>query len=322
MKRLTNNEAIELLAKGEIVAVPTETVYGLAADARKCRAVKKIYKAKERPMDNPLIVHIGEISQVEQLTTYISEDAKKLMEHFWPGPLTIVLPSSKKVSKWVTAGLDTIAIRMPSHDRTLEILRKSRIPLAAPSANLSGKPSPTCVEHVACDLGDKIAGIVNGGVCDIGMESTVIDMSLATPVILRPGSISKAEIEKLIGAVETSDNSAIKPKAPGMKYAHYAPNAKIYNVRGSLKFFKSQIVDFKEQGFKVGVLSHKSSRYFYKKADVILSISAGGKQLYKALRIFDEKEVDVILSEEFEDEAVVNRLLKASEERFLSEVEN
>lgn len=323
MRNLKIKEAIDLLAKGEVVAIPTETVYGLAADARSDKAVSKIFEAKGRPADNPLIVHVGNRAQVRRLTTNVSKNARLLMKHFWPGPLTIILESSGVVSKLVTAGLPTVGIRMPNHKVALELLRTSGLPLAAPSANISGKPSPTSIDHVIHDMGNRIAGVVEGGICEIGIESTVIDMTLDVPVILRPGSISRQQIEAVIGPVHLSSSEIQRPKAPGMKYAHYAPKAEVFIIKGSLKFFKSTIQAYKKKNsLKVGVLCHMSSTSLYQKADVVKGIGNKGKNLYAALREFDEQQVDVILSEYFDDEAVMNRLLKASEERVLSEVED
>ena len=329
MKMLTIREAINLLEVGEIVAIPTETVYGLAADARCDNAVNKIFKAKKRPSDNPLIVHIGELAQVDILATDVSEKARLLMDHFWPGPLTIILPCAGVVSKLVTAGLKTVALRMPNHKAALKILRTSGIPLAAPSANISGKPSPIRPEHVVHDMENRIAGVIAGGVCEIGLESTVIDMTTSTPVILRPGNVTQKEIEAIIGPINIPDESIslsdfvnIHPKSPGTKYTHYAPNAELFIVRGSLNFFKSIIVDNKKKGLKVGVLCHMSNHNFYRRAHVSLAISNNGRKLYETLRNFDKYEVDIILSEEFDDVAVMDRLMKASKERVLIEVED
>lgn len=324
MKILTIEEATGLLLDGEAVAIPTETVYGLAADARSDVAVSKIFEAKGRPSDNPLIVHIGDVAQVDDLVTVVSNEARLLMDHFWPGPLTIILPSTGLVSQLVTAGLTTVGLRMPSHQIALELLRTSGVPLAAPSANRSGKPSPTCVKHVIHDMQDRISGVVDGGICDVGLESTVIDMSLDVPVILRPGGVSKAKIESVIGHVDISENKALRPKSPGMKYAHYAPNASVYIVKGDHAYFEEVVQHFKEEGLKVGLLCLDSSRGKYGLAGVVKIIRIGkkGKNLYAALREFDTLDVDVILSESFDDEAVMNRLMKASEERILSEVEN
>jgi len=322
MRTLTIKEAIDLLKIGETVAIPTETVYGLAADARSDEAVNKIFEAKKRPADNPLIVHIGDMAQIESLATDVSEKARLLMDHFWPGPLTIILPCAGAVSELVSAGLKTVAIRMPSHKIALKLLRTSNIPLAAPSANISGRPSPTRPEHVMQDLDSRIAGIITGGVCEVGLESTVIDITTPTPVILRPGSITQAEIEAIIGSVESSGFTSEHPKSPGMKYTHYAPNAQLFIVKGSLKFFKSIIAEHKKKGLKVGVLCHMSNHNFYRRAHVSLAISNSGKKLYDALRKFDRHGVNIILSEAFDDVAVMDRLTKASKERVLIEVED
>jgi len=320
MKNLTIKEATDLLLDGEVVAIPTETVYGLAGDARSDGAVSKIFTAKGRPSDNPLIVHIGEMSQVDELATAISEKARLLMDHFWPGPLTIILPSTGKVSELVTAGLTTVGLRMPSHSVALELLRTSGMPLAAPSANLSGKPSPTSVSHVKHDLEGRIAGVIDGGVCEVGLESTVIDMSTDVPIILRPGGISKGQIEGVMGQVEVSDCSSERPKAPGMKYAHYAPDARVYLVEGDEVYFEKMIQRFKAEGFKVGVLCPDTARKKCGVAEVVKGIGEKGTHLYAALREFDAQGVDVVLCEFFDDMAVMNRLRKASEERVLSEV--
>lgn len=324
MKNLTVKEANELILDGNVVGIPTETVYGLAANARSDVAVSKIFEAKGRPSDNPLIVHIGDISQVDNLVTKVSPKARLLMDYFWPGALTIILPSSGVVSHLVTAGLTTVGLRMPSHEIALELLRLSGVPLAAPSANRSGKPSPTCAKHVMHDMKGRIAGVVDGGISDVGLESTVIDMTTDVPVILRPGGVSKEAIESVIGCVDISDNNGHKPKSPGMKYVHYAPNANIYIVKGGSIYFEKTVERFKEDGLKIGVLCLDHARKKYALAGVVKVIGIGekGKNLYAALREFDRQDVDIILSESFDDEAVMNRLMKASEERILSEVEN
>lgn len=321
MKILTIKAATELLAKGEVIAIPTETVYGLAADARCDNAVGKIFKAKGRPSDNPLIIHIGDVTQVDELVTTISSEARLLMAHFWPGALTIILPSSGVVSKLATAGLPTIALRMPNHPLALELLQTSGIPLAAPSANLSGKPSPTNYKHVIHDMEGRIFGVINGGDCEVGLESTIIDMTSTVPVILRPGSIKKEDIEEIIGSVEVARDSHEKPKAPGMKYRHYAPNAKLIIVKGSLKFIQSivQVYAKKKYGLKVGVLCPTTHEELYEKGQVVRGIKTTGENLYAVLREFDQKNVDVILCEYFDDVAVMNRLMKASENRILTE---
>ena len=322
MKNLTIVEAINLLTNNEIVAIPTETVYGLAADARSDIAISKIFQAKGRPADNPLIVHIGDVTQIDDLVIDVSEDARLLMAHFWPGPLTIILKNSGIVSKLVTAGLTTIALRIPDHEVALELLRTSNIPLAAPSANVSGKPSPTSAKHVKYDMKERIAGVIDGGICHIGLESTVIDMTLDVPVILRPGRISKKAIESVIGHVDLSDSSSVKPKAPGMKYAHYSPDAEVYIVKGSVEYFLKIILEFKAKNLKIGVLCLNKKKGNYELANVVTEIDEKGKDLYSALRKFDATGVDVVLCELFGDVAVMNRLFKASKERILSEIQN
>ena len=321
MKMLNLKDAIDLLADGEIVAIPTETVYGLAADARCDMAVNKIFEAKKRPSDNPLIVHIGDVSQVDSLATDISEKARLLMGHFWPGPLTLILPCANVVSKLVTAGLNTIALRIPKHKIALKLLSTSGIPLAAPSANISGKPSPIRPEHVMHDMENRIAGIIAGGVCEIGLESTVIDMTAPTPVILRPGSITQEEIEAVIGPINIPDFVYEHPKSPGTKYTHYAPDAQLFIVKGSHKFFKSIILENKKKGLRIGVLCHMSNHNFYRRANVSIGISNNGRKLYDTLRKFNRYELDIILSEEFEDAVVMDRLMKASNKRVLVESE-
>ena len=323
MKKLTIKEAVKLLIDGEAVGIPTETVYGLAADARSDVATRKIFEAKGRPSDNPLIVHIGERTQLEDLVTDVSEDASLLMDAFWPGPLTLILKSKGVVSTLVSAGLDTIGIRMPGHKVALAILRQSGVPLAAPSANVSGKPSPTCAEHVVHDMQGRIVGVVDGGTCEVGLESTVIDMTRSTPIILRPGGISRAEIETLIGSVALTDEENPEvPRAPGMKYRHYAPEARVYLVKGSPAYFKKKVLDFKEKGLKVGELCCGMNEQMVDLGVVAYEMGERGQQLYAALRDFDAAGVDVVLCEYVEDEAVSNRLIKASEGCVLDEMED
>jgi len=322
MKFLTLDETIERLKQGDVVAIPTETVYGLAADARTDEAVAKIFAAKGRPSDNPLIVHIGDITQVDQLVTEVTPDARVLMEHFWPGPLTVILRSAGTVSNLVSAGLSTVAIRMPAHPLTLSLLKESDIPLAAPSANLSGKPSPTRASHVEVDLAGKELGILDGGACDIGLESTVIDMTTEVPTILRPGGVSRAAIESVLGCiVRIATGATDQPKAPGMKYAHYAPDAKVYIIHGSNEYFTKTVHGFTIKGMRVGILCSEPASMKIPGATVVKGLEKG-KNLYAAFREFDDEKIDVILCEYQNDEAIMNRLMKASEERVLREVEN
>ena len=322
MKNLTLAEAAELLLSGEVVAIPTETVYGLAADATSSVAVSKIFKTKGRPADNPLIVHISNIAQVDALACDISASARLLMETFWPGPLTIILKTNGVVSKLVTADLATVGLRIPNHKLTLALLQAIKIPLAAPSANLSGKPSPTSAAHVKHDLKQLIPGVVDGGVCQVGLESTVIDMTAKIPTILRPGGICKQQIEAVIGQVAVADATAAKPRAPGMKYTHYSPDARVYLVKGSVEHFRKTVASFQAKNLKVGVMHSENTSEHDVGADVVKTVDQQGQRLYAAMREFDADGVAVILCEFFTDDVVMNRLLKASEERILSEMEN
>ncbi|MCL1820444.1 MAG: L-threonylcarbamoyladenylate synthase [Oscillospiraceae bacterium] len=216
--------AAELLLNGEIVAVPTETVYGLAANALNATAVAKIFTAKGRPQDNPLIVHIAGRHQLYNLVENVSDTAVKLMDAFWPGAITMVFPASPIVPSVVTAGLATVAVRLPSHPVMLDIIKAAGVPFAAPSANCSGLPSPTRAEHVLDDLDGKIAAVVDGGACDIGVESTVLDVSGETPRILRIGGVGQSDIERVLNMkIALDTNGGDKPSSPGQKYRHYAP---------------------------------------------------------------------------------------------------
>ena len=239
------SHAGRVIREGGLVAFPTETVYGLGGNALDKRAAEKIYRAKGRPSDNPLIVHISRISQAENIAVNISHDARRLMEEFWPGPLTIILDKADIVPKETTGGLDTVALRMPNHPVALKLIEEAGVPVAAPSANLSGKPSPTTAGHVAEDMMGRINMIVDGGAVAIGIESTIIDMTGAVPTILRPGFVTVEMLKKVIGAVEVDkavDAKSIeeiggdyRPKAPGMKYRHYAPKAELIMFEGSVE---------------------------------------------------------------------------------------
>jgi L-threonylcarbamoyladenylate synthase len=324
-------EAAQLLQRGEVIGFPTETVYGLGADATNTEAVEKIFVAKGRPSDNPLIVHIASMEQLTSITTEITPIAEKLIKAFWPGPLTLVLQKKDGISAKVTPGLSTIAVRMPDHPVALALIEAAKLPIAAPSANRSGKPSPTLAKHVYDDLNGRIAGLVDGGATGVGVESTVVDCTVNPVVILRPGGITKEQLEEVIGEVAVDpalvDESAA-PKSPGMKYTHYAPDAPLTIVQGSDMFIQQLIEVSKQEGKKVGVLTTEEKKDKYK-ADVVLScgkrnnLSTIAAGLYDALRTFDEHHVDVIYSEDFPTEgigsAVMNRLLKASGHRFISE---
>lgn len=246
------DEAALLLKNGGVVAIPTETVYGLAANAFDVTAVSKIFKAKGRPMDNPLIVHISDIEEIHQLVLDFPCKAQKLCSKFWPGPLTIILPKSKKIPNEVSAGLETVAIRLPSHELARNLIKKAGIPLAAPSANISGKPSPTTASHVFDDMNGKIDAILDGGTCSVGLESTVITLTTDPPTLLRPGGITLEQLESEIGEVALDDavlkkvDNSREVLSPGMKYKHYAPNAKVIILECS----REKFIDY---------VNHKSS---------------------------------------------------------------
>ncbi|PES69145.1 threonylcarbamoyl-AMP synthase [Bacillus cereus] len=324
-------EAARLLRENEAVAFPTETVYGLGANAMDDEAIAKIFAAKGRPSDNPLIVHIGTKSQLDGIVREIPPIAEKLMEHFWPGPLTIILPRKEGISERVTAGLNTVGVRMPDHPVALALIEEANVPVAAPSANRSGRPSPTLASHVYEDLNGKIAGIVDGGATGVGVESTVIDCTSKVPTILRPGGITKEQLEAVIGNVSLDPalkDEKEKPKSPGMKYTHYAPKAPLSIVEGSREFIQRIVDEKKKEGFKVGVLTTEEYQHVYS-ADVVLScgmrndLASVATKLYDVLRTFDASEVDVIFSESFPNEgignAIMNRLTKAAGHHIITE---
>ena len=240
--------ACKLLESGQVVGVPTETVYGLAADCRNSLAVKRIFEAKGRPQDNPLIVHISNIKMLDGLVSKIPKDAKILAKHFWPGPLTIIMPKGKLVAEETCAGLDSVGIRMPSHPVARQIIEQSGIPFAAPSANLSGKPSPTTAKDVFADMNGRIPLIIDGGTCDAGVESTVLSVLQETPIILRPGVITKEMLEEVLhkpvsvaSAVLDGVKKDERVLSPGMKYKHYSPNAKVIILKGNFENFKRYV---------------------------------------------------------------------------------
>lgn len=237
-------EVAEILKNGGIAAIPTETVYGLAANAYNGEAVSKVFEAKGRPTDNPMIVHISKLEEIYPLVTVFPENARKLAEAFWPGPLTMILPKSDIVPRQVAPRLETVAVRMPSHPIARRIIELAGVPLAAPSANSSGSPSPTTAQHVLHDLDGKIDAIVDGGECDVGIESTVITLATEVPRLLRPGGITVEQLEGVLGKVDVDPaviselEDGVAPASPGMKYKHYSPKAQVYIVEGSLESFK------------------------------------------------------------------------------------
>lgn len=235
--------AADILKNGGLVAIPTETVYGLAANAFDAAAISRIFTAKGRPSDNPLIVHIADFDDIFSLVSHFPKSAVRLAEAFWPGPLTMILPKSEKVPRDVSAGLPTVAVRFPAHPVAQEVIRLAGVPLAAPSANLSGSPSPTTFAHVINDLDGKIDAAIDGGACEVGLESTVVTLSTRTPRLLRPGAVTAEQIKKVIGEIAVDPavfhrlDDSKKPSSPGMKYKHYAPRAKVVLIKSDRENF-------------------------------------------------------------------------------------
>lgn len=355
------SKAAVILRKGGLVAFPTETVYGLGADALNPEASNKIYTAKGRPSDNPLIVHIADTYAVYKLASHVPKKAVMLMEAFWPGPLTIILPKKDIVPSETTGGLDTVAIRMPSHPAALDMIRQSQLYIAAPSANISGRPSPTTAGHVISDMKGRIDMILDGGAVGIGIESTIVDMTGDVPIILRPGFITKAMLENIVGAVTvdkglTDSIADIKPKAPGMKYTHYAPKGELtiveisndtesddnctdehsrknhssaasYITRLSVaKKINDLISEKKQQGFKTAVIASAENAHLYNCENILIAGEATNGEtiaakLYGILRECDDIGADYIYSEAFNHgklgNAIMNRLLKAAGQRVI-----
>ncbi|MBE5932301.1 MAG: threonylcarbamoyl-AMP synthase [Lachnospiraceae bacterium] len=352
--------ASRILQNNGLVAFPTETVYGLGGNALEPNAAAKIYAAKGRPSDNPLIVHIADTKSVYELAKEVPEKAKLLMEAFWPGPLTIILPKKELVPDGTTGGLNTVAIRMPSHPVALDLIRESGLYIAAPSANTSGRPSPTLAEHVMEDMNGRIEMILDGGAVGIGIESTIVDLTGDVPVILRPGFITKSMLEEIVGEV-TIDPALIepdpnlRPKAPGMKYTHYAPKGELTIVEGEafdnsgitctegnkkdnnymvdanstskiVRKINALVDEKKAAGFKVAVITTSENSDKYNCDHVLIAGDrAQGEtiaaRLYQVLRKCDELRVDYIFSEAFNEGelggAIMNRLLKAAGHRVI-----
>ena len=317
-------KASSILRDGGVVAIPTETVYGLAGNALKGECVKKIYEAKGRPSDNPLIVHISDISQWAPLVTHIPESALALAEKFWPGPLTIILPKSAIIPKEISGGLDTVAVRMPSDEIARAIISSCGFPLAAPSANTSGKPSPTCASHVTEDLDGKIDAIVDSGECSVGIESTVITLATDVPRLLRPGGITPEMLTEVLGEIEIDDavynklHEGAQAASPGMKYKHYSPDAKVLIVKGTFDSYKKYIEDSAEEGdvalcFEEEVESLNIKCITYGRKD---DPSSQAKNIFDALRKVDEEKAATVYARFPENEgiglAVFNRLVRAA----------
>jgi len=331
-------DAAQLIRAGELVAFPTETVYGLGANALSNQAVEKIYQAKGRPSDNPLIVHIADEAQLSMAAREVPERARRLMEAFWPGPLTLLLPRTEQIASLVTAGLDTVGVRMPDHPLALALIREAGVPIAAPSANRSGRPSPTTAEHVRQDLEGRIAGILDGGNTGVGVESTVLDMTAEPPLVLRPGGITLEQIRDVIGAAEIDPafmtDPEAAPRSPGMKYTHYAPQGELWLVSGepsrAAEKMRELVREAKQRGHRTGVLATAETASWWEAepaADVVLV--SGSRQdpetiarnLYACLRQFDDQHVQFIVSETLSRQgmglAVMNRLEKAAGGRLL-----
>lgn len=332
-------EAARILRNGGLVAFPTETVYGLGANALDEQAAYKIYAAKGRPSDNPLIAHIARISDLDPLVTGIPEAGKKLMAAFWPGPLTMIFMKSNLVPYTTTGGLDTVAVRMPSDTIANGLIKLAGIPVAAPSANTSGRPSPTTAEHVCQDMDGKIDMIIDGGPVGIGVESTIVDVTGEFPVILRPGAITLEMIRSVAGRTELDPaitgpvKEDIKPKAPGMKYRHYAPKAELMLVEDStrktdgisikvVKAISDLALQSLKRGRRVGIICTDETKDLYPGKAELRSLGPRSSQeaiahnLFAVLREFDSLDVDDIYSESFSEEhlgqAIMNRLVKAA----------
>ena len=320
----------EIIKNGGLVAFPTETVYGLGGDGLNPDSSKKIYAAKGRPSDNPLIIHICRFEDIYKISSDLPITAKKLSDAFWPGPLTMIVQKSENVPLETTGGLETVAVRFPSHPIALKLIDYSGGFIAAPSANISGKPSPTVAKYVLEDMSGRIDAIIDGGEVGIGIESTIIDLTVFPPQILRPGYITKEDIEEVINQVDTdvtilTNDSGQAPKAPGMKYRHYAPKGELTIVTGDAKavsdYINSQTEKNMAAGEKVGIISTAEQMSAYK-ADVIKCVGKRddeesiAKHLYSILREFDDENVTKIYSEAFATDglgqAIMNRLLKAA----------
>lgn len=311
------NKAIQFLKNGGVVVFPTETVYGLGANALDEKAVKKIFEIKGRPSDNPLIVHLYSIEMIYDVARDVPEIARLLIEKFSPGPITLILPKSKDIPDIVTAGLDTVAVRIPSHKVARKILKECGCPVAAPSANISGRPSPTTFEMAISEMNGRVDAIINGGDCDIGLESTVVEVVDESIKILRPGGISEEEIKAVLPEkfiiVSAKSTSKDKVKSPGMKYAHYKPEADV--VLCEKDEIEKAISNFKDK--KIGLLIYRAN-FNSEKTKIIRfdSIEEYARMLYKSFYEMDKNGVEIIIAEKVEEKgigrALMNRLIKAS----------
>ena len=316
-------KASQVIKAGRLVAFPTETVYGLGANALDTHAVKKIFEAKGRPSDNPLIVHISDVAELGILADHIPESAFKLIEKFWPGPLTLVLKKSKIVPKIVTGGLNTVAVRMPKNNIAQKLIAEAGFPVAAPSANIAGSPSPTTAKHVIDDLVGRISVVLDGGSTKIGIESTVVDLSRKTPMLLRPGGITVEQLQKILGKIAIhpiiyGKRTKSAHRSPGMKYRHYSPKAKIILIEGPKTKQKilQLLSQYKKQGLRVGVLGTDKSiisdmtRFIGNNPEKIAT------NLFKSFREFDSRKIDIVLAQGISHKGlglgIMNRLAKAA----------
>ena len=318
----------EILRKGETVIFPTETVYGLGANALDGEAAKKIYEAKGRPSDNPLIVHIAHKEEIEGITEDVTDKAKMVIDKFWPGPITVILKKKEIIPDVTSGGLDTVAVRMPSNKIANALIDAAGIPIAAPSANISGRPSPTRAEHVYNEMNGRVSGIIMGGDCNFGLESTVVDFTGEYPMILRPGSVTREMLQEVVGRVDLDPSlekkeDNIKAKAPGMKYKHYSPKANVYIIKGEKEDTVAKMNEISkansEKGIKTGLIcmSDVASKV---SADEIIDLGDTyekvGANLFDSLIQMDERGVDEVYSEAFSTDgvgqAIMNRLLKSA----------
>ncbi|MDO4477477.1 MAG: L-threonylcarbamoyladenylate synthase [Lachnospiraceae bacterium] len=329
-------EAGEILKNGGLVAFPTETVYGLGGDALNSEASRLIYAAKGRPSDNPLIVHIADWEALAPIVQEVPAGARRLAEAWWPGPLTMIFKKSDRVPYETSGGLETVAVRMPDHPVALALIRAAGGYIAAPSANTSGRPSPTTAGHVAEDLSGRIDMILDGGSVRIGLESTIVDFTEEVPVILRPGFINEEMLKTVLGDVKMdpglqSEDPAVRPKAPGMRYRHYAPKAELSIVEGTpesvVKYIDERVREAERAGKKAAVMASAETAGAYSAGHVHVMGSLNSDEeianrLYGVLRSFDEDGTDVIFSEAFDSprmgQAIMNRLLKAAGHRVIS----
>lgn len=308
-------KAALILLQGGLVAFPTETVYGLGAVIDQIPAIERIFAVKGRPADNPLIVHISDREQLDRVVSYIPPVAERLMDRFWPGPLTLVLPRSPAIPREISAGMPTVAVRMPAHPLSLELIRVSGVPVVAPSANLSGRPSPTTACHVLADLAGKIEAVLDGGPCRVGVESTVLDLAGDCPAILRPGGVSREELERVMGLTvgRACWYGEQDPPSPGMKYRHYAPQGALILITGSprrrRKLIHSLTGYYRDRGILVELLTPAELKGSASQKNL-------ARSLYSELRRCDLKGVKIILAEEISPQgigfAIMNRLRKAA----------